>query len=81
MNDLVFTPAGEVPAHLFDIIAAQVDVSPVLRQVLAFAAAILVNLVVFATLQGSAEAARYAPPGEVVITQLESPVDVRFARN
>jgi hypothetical protein len=81
MNELVFIPTVDVPAHLAQVIARKVDSSPAVRHVLAFAAAIVVNLVVLGTLQWSAVSAAYTPPGEVLVTQLESSPEVRVARN
>jgi hypothetical protein len=81
MNELLLTPAVEAPAHLASVIASKVDSSPLARHFLAFTAAIVVNLAVLGTLQWSAADARYAPPGEVVITQLETPAAWRVARN
>jgi hypothetical protein len=81
MNELVFIPTVDAPAHLAGVIARTVDSSPATRQVLAFAAAIVVNLLVLGTLQLSAARAAYVPPGEVVITQLETPPELRVARN
>ena len=51
------------------------------RQALAFMAALLVNAAVIGVLQWSAAAARPVPGGEVVITQLDSDLEVRVARN
>jgi hypothetical protein len=81
MNELVFIPAVDAPAHVAGVIARTVDSSPAARQLLAFAAAIAVNLLVLGTLQLSASRAAYAPAGEVLITQLESPIEVRVASN
>jgi hypothetical protein len=81
MNELLFTSAVDAPAHLAGVIARKVDSSPAARHVLAFAAAIVVNLIVLGTLQWSAVSAAYAPAGEVLITQLESPPEVRVASN
>ena len=81
MNELLFTPAVQAPAHLGRVIAGKVDASPLARHVVAFTAAIAVNLAVLGTLQSTASDAAYAPPGEVVITQLETPVELRLARN
>jgi hypothetical protein len=57
------------------------DFSPTARHVLAFLAALLVNLAVLGTLELSADAARPLPAGEVVVTQLDELGPVRMARN
>jgi hypothetical protein len=79
MNELLFLPA-DAPSHLGRLIASKVGSSPLARRLVTFTAAVLVNLAVLGTLQHSAETARYAPPGEVVITQLDPPPEVRLAR-
>ena len=81
MNELLFTPSVQAPARLVRAISDKVDASPRARHLLAFTAALAVNLAVLGTLQSSASDAAYAPPGEVVITQLETPVELRLARN
>jgi hypothetical protein len=81
MNELLFTPGVDAPAHLARMITSKIDSSPLTRHLLAFTAAIVVNLAVLGTLQWSAANSVYVPPGEVVITQLESPVEVRVAQN
>lgn len=81
MNELLFTPAVQAPAHLAGVIARSVESSRTARHVLAFAAAIVVNLLVLGALQWTAASAAYAPPGEVLITQLESSSEARVARN
>jgi hypothetical protein len=81
MNELLFTPGMQVPARLAQVIVSQIESSPRARQLLAFTAAVAVNVAVLAILQLSAAAARYTPPGEVVVTQLDAPVVVRVAHN
>jgi hypothetical protein len=80
MNELLFTPGVEAPAHLARVIANKIDSSALARHLLALAAAVVVNLAVLGTLQLTAAHARYAPPGEVVITQLETSTEARVAR-
>jgi hypothetical protein len=80
MNELLFTAGMAAPVHLARVIANKIDSSALARHLLALAAAIVVNVAVLATLQWTAGNAGYAPPGEVVITQLEVPVDAQVAR-
>ena len=80
MNELLLTPGVEAPLHLARVIASKIDSSTLARQVVALTAAIAVNVAVLGTLQWTAANARYAPTGEVVITQLETPAEVRLAR-
>jgi hypothetical protein len=80
MNELLFTPGVEAPAHLARVIASKIDSSTLARQALTLAAAIAVNVAVLGTLQWTAANARYVPAGEVVITQLKTPVEVQVAR-
>jgi hypothetical protein len=51
------------------------------RHLLAFGAALLVNAAVIGGLEWSTYAARPVPEGQVVITQLDSELEVRVARN
>ncbi len=80
MNELLFIPDVDAPAHLARVIAGKIDSSPLARQVVVLATAIAVNVAALGTLQWTAANARYAPAGEVVITQLETSVEVRVAR-
>lgn len=80
MNELLFIPGVDAPAHLARIIASKVDSSTLARQVVVFATAIAVNVAVLGALQWTAGNARYAPAGKVVITQLETSVEVHVAR-
>jgi hypothetical protein len=81
MNELLFTAGMAAPAHLARVIANKIDSSALARHLLAATAAIVVNLAVLGTLQWTAANARYAPPGEVLITQLEVPVEAQVAQN
>jgi hypothetical protein len=80
MNELLFIPGVVAPEHLARVIASKIDSSTLARQVIALAVAIAVNVAVLGTLQRTAANARYTPAGEVVITQLDTPVEVRVAR-
>jgi len=81
MNELLFIPGALAPNQLLRVIANKVDSSNLARQLLALAAAIAVNLTALGILQLSAAGARYTPAGEVVITQLDPPVELRVAQN
>jgi hypothetical protein len=81
MNELLYIPGVNPTTYLAQVIACKVDSSPVARHVLALVAAVAVNLAVLGMLQWTAAEARYAPPGEVMVTQLESAAEVRVARN
>jgi hypothetical protein len=80
MNEQLFIPKVDA-LQLARAAVSKVEESTLARHVLAFSAALAVNLAVLATLQRSAATAGYAPPGEVVITQLEALVEVRVAQN
>jgi hypothetical protein len=80
MNELLFIPVN-VPEQLRQMIARKFDSIRTARNVVAFAAALAVNLGVLGTLQWSATSAAYTPRGEVVITQLDSEPEVRMASN
>jgi hypothetical protein len=90
MNEPLFNEAAQVRADQRRQRAAQgvssqpespVEVGPATRHAVAFAAAVLVNLAVLGTLQWTAANARYAPAGEVVITQLEATTSLQLANN
>ena len=81
MNELLFIPGEIQPLPLARALVSKIESSPLARHLLALTAAIVVNLAVLGTLQWTAANARYAPPGEVVITQLDAPVAVRVAQN
>ena len=80
MNELLFTPGVQTPVHLARVIASKIETSTLARHLLALAAAIVVNVAVLGALQWTAGNAGYTPPGEVVITQLEVPVEAQVAR-
>jgi hypothetical protein len=79
MNERLLVEAARSPAS--QALPTAPELRPAARHALAFAAALLVNVALLGTLQWTAANARYAPGGEVVITQLESPVSPQLAKN
>lgn len=81
MNELLFTAGMAAPLHLARVIVHEIDSSALARHLLAATAAIVANLAVLGAMQWTAANARYAPPGEVLITQLGVPVEAQIAQN
>lgn len=88
MNEQLFNEAAQIRidelhrSHVQStgLQLASLETGPRTRHVVAFAAAVLVNLAVLGTLQWTASNARYTPAGEVVITELQIPAP-QLAKN